>query len=1092
MALRALGPESDRVFKLNKLRPALRCLRHAYNAGLAPDFSRWEQRAAYTFAYFPHHPLLAAASYLAAGPALLGLEQRIVRIVVLGAGPGPELVGLAHVMAQLGIAPDRVEVHLVDRESAWSKTRKTTLEGVLPVLCDVAINVPEHCADLATENGLATITPLICDATLVVAETVLTELSHAGGDTRLLDHLFANVGAETRLLIVDLHRAGTFRPISARLDESGMVTVLRARVDLPAGRPIDPLASALFHNSDGLRPRSTLRAEVRVLSRPGILPSRSLKVTSPTAGQEDALAAFARFLNGSERVFVLRGAAGTGETTLFASMIEVAAADGLPICLLAPTGQAARRLVDRTERFGSTIHSVVYEFAENRLVERTEESQRDEEEHIPVAVFKRADAPQEACLYLVDEASLIGNRRYEPEELDSVGVQFGEGTVLSDLLRYTLAAPGSKVVLAGDPDQLPPIGETESPALAPAIVAALIDEAPVLSELTEVVRQESGSMLIEYACKARLATHRLGLPAIPDDPAFAVSRLKSQVLEPWLREEVVGALATVVAYRNADVAAWNRRIRIDADRPDDRPVSGDRLIALFTDTRTGLLNGDELEVVKAADKVEVVRSRAGEVSLRSAILRKVLPGIGAITLDTLLVDDLLRLATAEEQRRVTKIFHVDFIVRSNMKPDQPGFDEARRNDPRVGALRVAYAYARTCHRAQGGEWNNVIVDYTGIRQLGPIFGRWAYTALTRARRAAWLHNVPRDRAPMGGDVLAAGALQAFEAAGLEVRNQQQLQNGVKLIVADRASFVTIDLYERNGLPSRALRVGPPRPGIEERALDVLLRWIEDEQRAAEEDIPDVLHLVLKLAKVLSGRWPDKALEQLRRIDPTRLSAEPFNDFPSPAARWYLAASGSLYSLESWDELLRVCDEAISATGVRDADRNWLQLRKAAALTGLARYAEAVDLLLEFRRVRDVWWVDYRLAVVYAAVGDHKAALTIARRALANDPIGPSGVVDGGARPGREDGNGGSAPSQWWLRFHHPGRWIARPVFRRTSWLRRTVARYRHPRHLCCSQWFRPGQEPTIRPGDSSESRVRRVVLHHSTAIALCPRHPVQA
>ena len=141
--------------------------------------------------------------------------------------------------------------------------------------------------------------------------------------------------------------------------------------------------------------------------------------------------------------------------------------------------------------------------------------------------------------------------------------------------------------------------------------------------------------------------------------------------------------------------------------------------------------------------------------------------------------------------------------------------------------------------------------------------------------------------------------------------------------------------------------------------------------------------VLRLAKVLQDRWPAAALEQLQRLDPTRLSSDSTRDYPSDAGRWRLSTTRVLENLAQWADLLEACDEALRSPGLREVDKTWLQLRRSTALTSLGRYADSIEVLLEFRKQSDPWWVNARLAEVYAAVDDAGTALAFARRALAD-------------------------------------------------------------------------------------------------------------
>jgi hypothetical protein len=848
VAVADLGGEIEP--RLLGLRPALRGLRRAYARGLPPSFEDHDTRIAYLLAYHPHHAALAAASFAAAGPQLLGIDSPGIRVAILGAGPAPELLGLVHYAS--GSLPDLnwIDAHLVDREIGWTRARSTAIDDALPRLWSGEVRRLDVIADLSNEEGLSGVTDLIGEVDLVIAQALITELPSPLGEGRIVDHLLSHLGPATRLMVIDFHKIPRFEGIISRIDSNAdTITLLRARTSFAAARPLPVLREYLFANEDGLRARRELKALVQVLARPGAVRSAPVPAPGPelTDGQSDAVAAVADFLHSTARVFVLRGSAGTGKTTLFPRLVALAGRAGLPVALLAPTGQAARRLATHVGRSGSTIHSQIYAFARN---------EPGDSEHPPVACFEVEPAPDTAMVYLVDEASLIGDEPDSTEQRERSEVRFGDGRLLTDLAGYALRAPGSKLVLVGDPHQLPPVGEDWSPGLDEGRLTGLVGLAPRTAELTEPVRQREGSSVLKLAYELRtLASNQL--PAIEQDLEAGVCLLSGGELPAWLADDVLRGASVVIAARNADVRAWNARLRATNSRSPDRPVVGDRLVLLRSDHRTGLVNGDELEVAEESDDVASVRLRDETVTLRRLGLRQHVPGAGIVTMEALVVDDLLGGANEADHRRVTKVLHVDFLVRTGLKPGTLEFDQASVTDERLHSLRLAYAYSRTCHRAQGGEWDHVVVDFGGSRAFGSHLGRWAYTAVTRARRAVWLANVPRATGPMGTIALSAAATQVLAGVGVSVVEITPIQHGTQLEITDGAARAKINLFEKRGLPSSVVATGAPSPEIQDRARGALERWIDDEQRAAEPPFPERLgRLAVEVAGIAAEQGYD--------------------------------------------------------------------------------------------------------------------------------------------------------------------------------------------------------------------------------------------
>lgn len=852
-ALDAFGPRDQLPSRLGALRPALRDLRSRYTSSDPPDFASYATRWAYAFAYHPHHATIAAAVFGAAGPTLLGLNKLEVNALFLGAGAGADLVGLAHFAQAHLPRMKKINAHLVDRERGWAATRQVTLGASMPRLWSGELDLRESWVDLNTKDGLSAITADLRAADIVVAQTLITELANPLGDGALVDCLVDHVGPNGRILIVDLSYVRSFHSVTAHLDAvQGAVTLLRAQDELAAARPAAALTDHLFAREDGLWPRRDLKVRAQLLARPGVKLDDAPLIQAPTPSQAAALEEFRDFMRGDNRAFVLRGPAGTGKTTLIAELIR-AVDVGTPIKPLAPTGQAARRLGHRLARAGSTIHSEVYAF------DKTEP--REEEDDLPLTCFAPSEPPGEAALYIVDEASLVGDKG-TAERSDQEEVRFGEGRLLTDLVRHALTAPGSRLVFVGDDGQLPPVGEQTSPALNARALEDVIGRPVVVTELSGVVRQAEGSAILALANHQR--THPDSLVTINEDQAAGVCVLPRAELPPWLVEDVAGGSAVIVAFRNADVGSWNTIIRQRAGRSagkDGTPAPGDRLLVVRSSSLHRAINGDELVVADVGERPIHVTIREETVRLRRVGLQRQVAGVGAVTSDALIVEDLLEQATREDHHRVSRVLFRDFVRRTKLRPGNPQFGGAYASDDKVQALRATYSYARTCHRAQGGEWENVVIDMTGVAQLGPMRGPWLYTALTRARRAVWFVNRQGARSSWTLEQLREAAAARVQKRGLQIVDARDIQTAVQLTVSDGQATTSVNVYAKKGLPSRVTPTGPANaPELAQLAIHLIEEWIEEARVASRPPPLEVLTHCTSLIDALTNSGYDVQLE----------------------------------------------------------------------------------------------------------------------------------------------------------------------------------------------------------------------------------------
>ena len=469
-----------------------------------------------------------------------------------------------------------------------------------------------------------------------------------------------------------------------------------------------------------------------------------------TPQQQEALDKIGAFLKSDNRVFILRGYAGTGKTTLVSPILEMVDKMELHPQLMAPTGRAARVLRVKTGRPATTIHKGIYKM--NKLVA---EEGSEEEETALVFFFpiREIEFPGSSVL-IIDESSMISSLKNVGETF-----RFGSDILIKDLLAY---ARDSKIIFIGDPAQLPPVGDNKSVALDDEYFKEL--GFPVESfDLTDVVRQKNESAILENATRLRDV-----LKMDRKERTELVFIKKAGEVEDIDHEHVVKAFtseyptpsvdsAIVVCFENAKAYQFNADIR-KVYYPDSEgaPVPGDILMVVANNYRYSqkeMLNGEFATVLKVSDCVETQSAPIWEGKGNKKEQRKISLTFRDVTLkfsdgqeiDCKIVDSLLNSKEPQLNASELKALSVNFWMRHpelerirRKKKKTPEEMEliakGLRSDPYYNALSVKYGYAVTCHKAQGGEWETVYVDYSRRCGLHDDGLRWCYTATTRASR----------------------------------------------------------------------------------------------------------------------------------------------------------------------------------------------------------------------------------------------------------------------------------------------------------------------------------------------------------------------
>jgi AAA domain/UvrD-like helicase C-terminal domain len=485
-----------------------------------------------------------------------------------------------------------------------------------------------------------------------------------------------------------------------------------------------------------------------------------------TLEQAQALKAIKAFLlNDTQDAFILRGSAGTGKTTLIAGLVETLEEMNLSCALLAPTGRAARILGNKVKQItgkpeyqgGRTIHSVIYTLNQ---VEVNEEAETANDPGVRMIFPLRQDEAS-VSLFVIDESSMVGDKESQGDFM-----QFGSGRLLKDIVTFARARrPGrtvdhlTKLLFVGDPAQLPPVGENTSPALSDDYLRQEYNLKVTSCNLNAVMRQAHGSAILDRATVLRdaLLANRFNTFSLQPN-SLDIEQIDSVSAVKLIVQGLQGKNSNVaVVQSNSAALDYNRNIRERRWGDATLPIQvGDTLLVNRNSTKNSLSNGDLVKVMEVGAEANMI-----PVSLRGShhvelwfrdVTVAFRDGDGSVIQTSCMVlENLLDSPHRELTPLQQRALLVDFRKRHpDLPPKSPEFRRAICNDPYFNALQVKYGYAMTCHKAQGGEWDTVIVDFqsnAGVRNAS--FFRWAYTAITRAVKKLVVVNPPDFTAVSG-------------------------------------------------------------------------------------------------------------------------------------------------------------------------------------------------------------------------------------------------------------------------------------------------------------------------------------------------------
>ena len=422
-------------------------------------------------------------------------------------------------------------------------------------------------------------------------------------------------------------------------------------------------------------------------------------------------------------VFVLNGYAGTGKTSVVGALIKALTLCKIKTVVLAPTGRAAKISGAMAGKQASTIHRRIYHMEINGTV----------------STVKLSSNQSQNTVFIVDEASMITDGKH--------------GSLLCDLVRYVYSGQGCRMILVGDRAQLPPVGQSDSPAMNTERLKQ-IGLAPFTHTLDVPVRQAAESGILYNATLVRQQLDLLisgsptelspgqlplKLTGFPDIKTVSGVDLADELSTSW---STVGVEDTLIVTRsNGRANRFNQAIRNQVMYAETPLQQGDRLIIAKNDyywgrqnkMKTFLANGETVNV-KWVGKPEKAFGRwfaDAELSLAD----------GSELTAKIMLRSLMAEGPAIPRLEMQRFFEAVLDSQEGDGPTEKIM--AAMENPYYNALQVKYAYCVTCHKAQGGQWRHVYIDMGGIPEdaMGIDFFRWLYTALTRASEKVFILGV---------------------------------------------------------------------------------------------------------------------------------------------------------------------------------------------------------------------------------------------------------------------------------------------------------------------------------------------------------------
>ncbi len=433
----------------------------------------------------------------------------------------------------------------------------------------------------------------------------------------------------------------------------------------------------------------------------------------------------------SETIFLLKGYAGTGKTTIISTLVQNLWQAKYKYTLLAPTGRAAKVISSYAKYPAYTIHKHLY-------YPKTDSSGK--------LSFTLRKNKQRNTVFIVDEASMISGNNKSDSLFDTV-------SLLSDLIEYVYSNTGNKLILVGDTAQLPPVGMELSPALDKEYLEYEYNHPVVEFELDEVVRQSLHSGILFNATKIRDGIAEESTKDIKFNTQGFDDFIKldnGYDIQDAIQEAYGGNIfeeTAIVVRSNKRANLYNRQIRNKILLKDNELDVGDFLMVVknnyfWIDKNSSagfIANGDVIEILEIFKFIDLYGFRFAEVRVRMVDYPDEKPFETILLLDTLQSETPS--LTYEESNKLYQAVNEDY---AHLKTKWARYKKVKENKY-FNALQVKFAYAITCHKSQGGQWNNIFVEQPYMMSLeNKEEMRWLYTAFTRAQKKLYLIGFKND------------------------------------------------------------------------------------------------------------------------------------------------------------------------------------------------------------------------------------------------------------------------------------------------------------------------------------------------------------
>lgn len=447
--------------------------------------------------------------------------------------------------------------------------------------------------------------------------------------------------------------------------------------------------------------------------------------------QKKAAVYLMRFLESKKPncTFILKGFAGTGKTSLMSALVRYLREEKKKAMLMAPTGRAAKVFSHYSGQAAFTIHKLIY--ARNNQVEDSG--------------FVLRENKYKNMVFAVDEASMIS------DQAGLLTKNWHKSSLLDDLMEYVFSGQDCRLILLGDPAQLPPVHMDESPALKMELLRSSYNLTTGMLELDEVVRQKKHSGILRNATflRHKLKREEIELPLLDLRKIQDVLKIDGYAFQEELEQafsDYDAESVLVITRSNKNANLYNQQIRKIVFGREEELEAGDKIMVvrnnyywLKDDPKASYIaNGDMAQILSIQKIEEIYGFKFADVNIRLNDYEHA-PEISVkLLLDSIYEDGS---SMSEEQRKKLMLAVSEDYLELG---DKRLIYQALQNDPYFNALEVKFGYSVTCHKSQGGQWPAVFIDlgYFKVDMLDRSFVRWLYTAMTRATEKVYLVNFP--------------------------------------------------------------------------------------------------------------------------------------------------------------------------------------------------------------------------------------------------------------------------------------------------------------------------------------------------------------